>query len=232
MDIIHSDPSSLQNQLKKIVPAKLRPFLRPFRKYYLPYLLSDPEPDSELAETVGLVKVQDTVVEVGANVGGLTRTLAAKARWVTAFEPNPLAYKILRRNTRRYPNVNCLNYALGSKESTGYLRLAKDSTPVSRCASVQKDSETGDIPIERLDYVAGRPTVLFIDCEGAETEVITGGVDVTSKARLIIVETHFGTNGGTLGDIRDLLKDYDVRIVKTAEEKGLGHWESVAIFEK
>lgn len=76
----------------------------------------------------GIVKRGDVCIDVGANLGYYTRTLARLAGpqgKVYAVEPMPPVLAVLRHNVRRCTNVEILPYALG--EADGTIRMANDT---------------------------------------------------------------------------------------------------------
>src|SRR5437879_2510751 len=54
----------------------------------------------------------DIAIDAGANVGDITAVMAATGATVYAFEPNPFAFKALRRRFASNPNVHCINKAV------------------------------------------------------------------------------------------------------------------------
>lgn len=75
-----------------------------------------------------LVRPGDVAIDLGANLGYYTRTLAhltGPAGRVYAVEPVEPIRRVLRRNVRRCPYVEILPYALGTEERT--IVLTNDS---------------------------------------------------------------------------------------------------------
>lgn len=63
-------------------------------------------------------------IDAGANVGDITTLLAASAKKVYSFEPDPWSFQRLRENTIDLPNVEIFNSAVGAVE--GRAQLMRD----------------------------------------------------------------------------------------------------------
>jgi FkbM family methyltransferase len=157
---------------------------------------SDPEFLSFLPEINGQV-----VLEVGANRGGFTRLLCeyvGPEGLVVAFEPNPLAYGVLRANLRNKKNLIALKVGLGSSIcpaaslfisrgpfSTGTTAFESPRAIFSiDCRFVTLDHIMKELNIHNLD-------ALFIDVEGGELDVVKGGESTIYNLHpKILVECH------------------------------------------
>lgn len=157
----------------------------------------------EMSFVLHLLRPDDMFVDVGANVGTYT-VLAAKAAGARciSFEPGPVAYEGLLDNlnvNRVTDRVEALNSATGAEESR--LRFLVDCDAVNRIA-LPEDESSGrsvvDVSVKRLDDVlADRdPTLIKIDVEGFETQVIEGAQRVLERPSLlaIIMETNESGN--------------------------------------
>ncbi len=133
-----------------------------------------------------------TILDVGANVGYLTRFLAGTTGpngRVYAFEPNPLIFPMLERNTASFPQVRAMNYGLSMKrtESTLFFANARHSAgsfaaefPASHVfheettvlTAVQAQLVNGDqfMAEQGVDKI----DILKIDVEGWELNVLRG----------------------------------------------------------
>lgn len=141
----------------------------------------------------------DVVVEVGARMGDGTRVLAEIARHVYAFEPARQNYLILKALTRHLHNVEAYNLALADQVGEAYLNKDRSFSGV---ASLRNIAEVNYVAQERvrvfnLDALKFKisPTSLVLDCEGAECEVLRGGVNLLPTLRSVLVETHVLSDG-------------------------------------
>lgn len=136
----------------------------------------EPSTLSLLEQMVG----SDTVfIDVGAWIGPTTLLAAGNARQVLAFEPDPVAFRILTENLHLNPalnNVEVRNEAVGSRP--GRVRLGVRTRAGDSCSSILlgDGSESWEVPIVSLidvisEFPPGEPMVIKIDIEGYEFEM-------------------------------------------------------------
>jgi FkbM family methyltransferase len=135
----------------------------------------------------------DVVLDVGANVGLFTLRQALRGASVYAFEPDPDVFRRLRSNveTNRTPGrVEIFRQALGA--SPGRATLARtDQTVLTRVLP----GADGEVDVVTLDQVVGElglPVVdlLKLDVEGAEADVLRGGIRALAVTRRVVMEYH------------------------------------------
>lgn len=130
----------------------------------------------------------DTVVDVGAQGGDYT-LLAGKyyGSQVYAFEPMKSNFETLSNNIERngQKGISLFNIALGAHSSK--TRLNFDGDMIT-------SSETGNgelVSMERLDSFNLKPSILKIDVEGFELDVLEGARETIKKYKpRIILEVH------------------------------------------
>ena len=129
-----------------------------------------------------------TVIDVGACLGDTTVPLAeivgTEGR-VFAFEPNPEPFACLCYNTRNYPQVKCLPYALGDRNGTVTLTSQKN-------IGASFIVENGDViaPMVRLDQLDIQGVrFIKIDVEGYELNVLKGALQTIEHRPKLYVET-------------------------------------------
>jgi FkbM family methyltransferase len=159
-----------------------------------------------------------TVVEVGANTGSLTRLLSqavGREGIVVAVEPNPLAYWILRLSLRSKMNVKTMNVGIW-KAGTGreMLWFGEDllntrgasiktdyGVPIgTMCHFISLDDLVSSLGLAKVDY-------LLIDAEGAESDVVYGGMrTLRATFPCVLVECHPTVTHGAIDSISALLE--------------------------
>jgi FkbM family methyltransferase len=142
-----------------------------------------------------LIKPGDSVIDVGANIGLMTMkaaTLVGSTGHVIAFEPNPEVFRRLEGNVElnRLTCVSLRRCALGS--SPGELTLYdRPEANIGSASLVPTDAgqSVGKVEIRRLDDSIGdiAPSLIKIDVEGFEGEVIAGAMDTLRRFRPAIV---------------------------------------------
>lgn len=160
------------------------------------------------------LRTDDLFVDVGANIGSYTILSASESRAKTiAMEPVPSTFKNLMNNV--YINevqnlVEAYNLALGSKEGT--IQFTKDLDTVNHVAT-GKAEQTIEVPITTFDTLIQlqQPTLVKIDVEGFETEVIKGMSSAITSPYLKAIIIELNGSGGRYGyeekDIHNTLKE-------------------------
>jgi len=144
-----------------------------------------------------------TVIDVGANKGQFASY--ARLRWPQArlicFEPLPEPRAKLARVTRGRAEIHAC--ALGVAPGTGQMHLASraDSSSLLALGARQKsifgmaESGTLPVPIQRLDAVItpplARPSLLKIDVQGFELQVLEGATALLPEIDAVYVEASF-----------------------------------------
>ncbi len=130
------------------------------------------------------VKAGDVVVDIGANIGYHTLTLAklvGKEGKVYAFEPHPENFALLRKNVHvnGYSNVIMEQKAVSDQQQTIKLYLATDHRTTTHSIIQHMYTEDRYIEVEGItldEYFAGKPVVNLVkmDVEGAEHHATLG----------------------------------------------------------
>ena len=176
----------------------LRPFVRAYRR--LTNSAYEQEFDRSL---IAYIRDGDVVWDVGANVGFFTGKFSQSAGTsgkVIAFEPAPDTFLTLKSEAAAWPNVTVENIALADfqgessfrasdtvNDPTNGLRASDDGSS----ATVKVAVTTGDQYCQ--DHAERIPTVIKIDVEGFELEVLRGLDHTLRQPRLkaIFMEVHF-----------------------------------------
>ena len=149
-----------------------------------------------------------TCIDLGANIGLYTRRMAAMAKQVIAFEPDPWTHSLLQDNIADLDNVRIENAAAGTSEGTVLLyrhaRFAENPVYYSQSATVilyDTDflSEESAAEVRQIDFIAYLEDldedigVLKIDIEGAEMDLLEAlfdRPDMLERIDHIFAETH------------------------------------------
>lgn len=140
----------------------------------------------------------DTVVEVGANVGAHTVSLAqavGPAGRVIAIEPQPVVFQRLCANValNNFLNVVTWNCGCGAAETTMAVPMmdydAEGNFGGIALQDLDEKTPSRPIAVKRLDDVArdcARIDLLKIDVEGMELEVLGGATETIRAHRPVI----------------------------------------------
>lgn len=165
------------------------------------YLMSIVEPDT-------------VFVDVGAHLGYFSMLAAAKAKRVFAIEALEFLVERIHRNglANHYSNVSTILAAAGEK--TGFVPMPK----VGRANNaVGKGDGTNLVPMIRLDdYFTGehRPTVMKIDTEGYELQVLMGAREILKSKPRLLIEVHDTMTefGHTPAELHQFLSSFGYRV--------------------
>lgn len=139
---------------------------------------------------------KSVVVDVGANIGNHTLIFSSvlNAKLVHSFEPMPDTFKILQKNTElnNLQNVVLNNAAVGARDA---FAVASVYNPNDLGGTNVMYQDNGKLPVISLDnYFSDKtqlPSLIKIDVEGFELEVLIGGRQIISKAKpVIFIESH------------------------------------------
>lgn len=191
----------------------------------LSLIVRSPIPDDEIRriKLEKFVSTGDFVFEIGSNKGGLTlilsRLVGASGR-VVSFEPNLVSYSLLRAYTRNLRNISCYNLGFGPTEGTGSLYL---QGPTDKAARAEPVSGKGRIHVEftmtTIDLFIQKsaiiPSIIMIDAEGAEAEVLIGAEITLSTIQPTVVLQLHGISDDRFAKVMRLLssKGFDSQVL-------------------
>jgi FkbM family methyltransferase len=168
----------------------------------------------EMAFLLHYLEKDDTFYDIGANVGAYTILTGLHVGCQTiSFEPHPKTFSYLERNIYlgvRTENITLLNIGLGSK--AGRIKFTSDQDTDNHVA-LNDDVNVIDVQISVLDELTlPSPTVIKIDVEGFEWEVLNGGKLTLENHKLQAIIIEINGSGKRYGfkdeDIDVLLKGY------------------------
>lgn len=205
----------------------------------------------QLAWMIDNISEGDFVIDIGANYGQCTVVMAARCGAsgnVIAFEPNPQARDLLRRNFDLNPSVKraaiepfaCCDVAGGEAD------LYRNGNPsnsalvsLAAAESAGKVAETFRVPLTTLDaYLAARglpePRCVKIDTEGAEIRVLKGACNLLAGNAAIFCELHpyaWPQYGNSLDELKRLVAESGRRMRYLDRTSDLGHDATYGIVE-
>jgi len=133
------------------------------------------------------------VLDIGANIGNHALFFAEYFKHVFAFEPNPIAHKLLEINAISR-NITPLNYGLSNKNCKMAFRVNASNIGGSKILENNSDVSDGkviDVDVRRLDDLIELADVnislIKIDVEGHELSVLKGAKGIIEKDEPIIL---------------------------------------------
>ena len=163
-----------------------------------------------------LLREGDHFVDVGANVGSYT-ILASKVRkaFTTSFEPVPSTFNWLKKNTE----VNDLEELVelnnqGCSNESKVLKFSKEKDTTNHVLTDADEDEYIEVKTVSLDIALKHsPTLMKIDTEGFETEVLKGAQKILQEECLLAIIIELNGSGNRYG--------FDENAIDT-DLKGLG----------
>ncbi|NSX54707.1 FkbM family methyltransferase [Parasulfitobacter algicola] len=145
-------------------------------------------------------------IDLGANIGEISKIMAKQASTVYAFEPDPWTAEQLRKNLISINNVEVVEAAVGVEDSTismyRHNDFESDQITSSQSTSTFADKTNIDlnnaIEVQQIDFVrflADLNTdigVIKMDIEGSEVAVLNALLEapILNRIDYIFVETH------------------------------------------
>jgi FkbM family methyltransferase len=174
------------------------------------------------------------VVDVGAAIGVYILNFRALTNApIIAYEPNPLAFELASYNVRsnRLSQVELRNVACGNLQGAIGLRAginsfiesvdtnANEGAPAEKyfleelCRRYSPGDQSVSVPLVRLDEdlaSAGAISLLKIDCEGFEYQILSGSKEMIQRHRpVIFIELHsqeIGNYGHSIAEVCQVLR--------------------------
>jgi len=192
----------LSNLLAKPWMIQVRNVVRdvgPIRAIYRWWMARHDYEEAFGQRLLGAIGSDSVVWDIGANVGLYTRQFVeAGARSVVAFEPAPESVATLQKEFAGSTTVKVMPVALASAGGVAAFSSDGSSVTNSLVEGCDDSRPTVEVRVMRADEVVREfnldmPTVMKIDVEGYEVDVIRGmGTILDSpKLRHVFVEVHF-----------------------------------------
>jgi FkbM family methyltransferase len=128
------------------------------------------------------LRLNEHYVDIGAYDGDTVRKFMTAARYeyevIHAFEPDPVNFSAMKGILgERDPRIKLLHQAVSDRD--GFLSFSAKGTMGSR-AEINGDVQ---VPCVRLDNVLDKVTLLKMDVEGHEANVLRGAAQLIKKCR-------------------------------------------------
>ena len=197
--------SSANRVLKRYLPSKFgRHPIYVTASATLEYLLPSPWcfDDALLRFASEYVKADSIVWDIGANVGAFSVAAASIAIHgsTLAVDADPFLVSLLQRTTRHASNhalnIQTLCTAIGAKNGLATFCIARNGRASSFLATAKGRAAAGGstiqqiVPITTLNALQETfpsPTIIKIDVEGAEMDVLRGGAECIQKHRPVML---------------------------------------------
>lgn len=156
------------------------------------------------------LRPQDLFVDIGANVGTYSILASAEIKSKTlAIEPVPSTYKNLIDNiliNQMQDRISSMNIGLGSKK--GKLKFTKSLDSVNHVAT-ENEKDTIEVEINTLDSIllGVTPSLIKIDVEGYETEVLLGANKTLENDKLKAIIIELNGSGDRYGYCESLIHE-------------------------
>lgn len=180
-----------------------------------------------------------TYVDIGAFDGTTVQEVADSPinfDEIVAVEPNPDSYQKLLTKVKLINNIRskqCLNNAMGANDGTVTMRSAGSMTTVmtQENTDLKNPEDKGHFSAQvlTLDNIATkltdhRITVLKIDVEGFEPQVLSGGIKLLKENRvdIIYLEAGFNEEGQQqtyYQELDNILTEHEYRVFRIYEQQ-------------
>lgn len=134
----------------------------------------------------------NTVLDIGANIGEYSKyVFDSITDNVHAFEPEPNTFKCLKNNLKS-SNIKLYNFALSDKtgvfpfysipkSADSSLIGTHDSSQIIQISTFRLDDISKDLDMKGV-------VLLKMDAEGAEPEVLLGGLETLKKIHFVVID--------------------------------------------
>ena len=144
---------------------------------------------------LSILREDDVVLEVGANIGYYALMEASRCRKIYAIEPHPENVARLKRNIELngYENIEVQHGGFGEVDGTLKLYTSELSNWHTAKENPGSGSDFIEVDCHRIDTFAKAheaPTFIKMDVEGFELQVLRGATETLKTVRHLFIELH------------------------------------------
>ena len=182
----------------------------------------------------------ETILDIGANIGNHSLYFSKRAKNVYAFEPNPNTFELLKFNTRNNKNISIFNLGLYNKNCKKTLfenSLNIGQSFLNDTLGFKRNNLTNyEVNLSRLDSVkelfGKNISLIKIDVEGSEWEVMLGGKDLIKKnLPFILFEQDKDLKQERKNKLEDFLTSHNYKIYSLRRKFDFNIYPILKIFE-
>lgn len=159
---------------------------------------------NDMAFLIHFLRREDLFADAGSNIGSYTVLASGYVGAKTiAFEPVPTTFELLVNNIRLNnitTFVTAYNCGVGSKNDWLYFTSSNDT--VNHVVKDSTNNNTVKVEVNSLDFFSekhGVPSLIKIDVEGYETEVINGMMRLIKQPQLKVIIIELNGSGYRYG---------------------------------
>ena len=176
--------------------------------------------------------VPDVSIEVGAHAAEFSNAMAMAGVRAYAFEASPFVYEKFKDEI--HPGVKYINKAVSYQDDVVMFQIDKRFDPSETGHNtIMKRAEDLDYEYVKVESVAlddfagiAKNVALWIDCEGANREVLEGARKILKEVSSIHIEVEtkaFWKNQWLLEDVENYLAGYGFKEFARANVDIYGH---------
>lgn len=143
-----------------------------------------------------------TIFDVGGNTGQSVAEFVTRfpSASIISFEPIRATFELLQNNCAKYPQVSCVNIALGATPGIARMRSAGASTTNRIIGNTVLAADlVEEVPIETGDAFCAARNIsridfLKIDAEGHDFEVLKGFVQMLCRSEVDMLQFECSLN--------------------------------------
>jgi len=162
------------------------------------------------------IKKFDVAIDVGANLGLMSRRYSETFKSVYSFEPVKSLFECLQKNLDDKNNITFFNYGLGEEENNVTISNLNDldnfnsgNWSIVDFQNVKDRIISEEIKIKTLDSFGLKPDFIKIDVQSFELEVLKGSLKTIDKYSPVLQIEIQGKLKQESNPIWKILQDYN-----------------------